>query len=104
MMIILACACTAVCKAAQSYQSKIYMKLLSHGSTKRGGGKVIAALPAGSFLTPPVVSIYWDISGRTSVGFSRFVFVPEQRKNVFGVLIAPCNPESVLGNGEEGSL
>ena len=69
-----------------------------------GGGKVIAALPAGSFLTPCIVSNYWDISGRTSVGFSRFVFVPEHRKNVFGVLIASCNPESELGNAEEGSL
>lgn len=80
------------------------MKLLSHGSTKPGGGKMITDLPAGSFLTPRVVSNYWDISERTSAGFSRFVFVPEHRKNIFGVLIALCNPESELGNGEEGSL
>ena len=80
------------------------MKLLSHGTIKPGGGKVIVALPSGSFLNPCLVSDYWDTSGGTSVGFSRFVFVPEHRKNVFGVLTAPCNPESELGNAEEGLL
>lgn len=66
------------------------MKLLSHGSTKHGKkSKMISVLPTGSFLTPQIVSNYWDISERTSVGFSRIVFVPEHRKCVFVVKIGP---------------
>lgn len=65
---------------------------------------MITAQPAGGFLTPCVVSNHRDISRRISVGFSRFIFVPGHRKNVPGMLIAPCNPESVLADREEGSL
>lgn len=43
------------------------MKLLSHGSTKPGGDRVITALPSRLFLSPRRVSNYGDISGRTSV-------------------------------------
>lgn len=82
---------------AETHKCKISMKLLSRGSTKLGGGKVITALPAVSFLTARAVLNYWCISERTLVRFSRFIFVPEYR-------IAPCNPESELGNEEEGSL
>lgn len=80
------------------------MKLLSRDTTRPGEGKVTTAHPAGTFLTPCVVSNYWVISRRISVGFSRFIFAPEHRTNIFGVLIAPCNQESVLEDREEGSL
>lgn len=80
------------------------MKVLSCDTTRPGESKMITAHPAGTFLTPGLVSNYWDISRRISVGLSRFIFVPEHRKNVPGMLIAPCNPESVLEDGEKGLL
>lgn len=78
------------------------MKIFECDTTRPGEGKVITAHSAGTFLIPCVVFSYWDISRRISVGFSTFIFVPEHRKNVPGMLIAPYNPESVFEDREEG--
>lgn len=82
--------------------TRVHRKIFERDTARPGEGKVITAHPAGTFLIPCVFSSYWDISRRISVGFSRFIFVPEHRKNVPGMLIAPCNPESVLEDREEG--